>query len=118
MQIAGLDEICICNTDVRLINDCTMIYSGPSSNKKTRRAHRGALCLDQTAAKIWKDSGSKWEAVSERALKIKLKCCQINIAAIAVYSPMNPVNTQAADENHKFYAELQDAVDRISIQAR
>ncbi|UJR37458.1 hypothetical protein I4U23_030161 [Adineta vaga] len=46
----------------------------------------------------------------------RLKCSQINITVIAVYSPINPANTQMADDSEKFYVDLQDTVNRISIE--
>ena len=115
IQIAALSETCLYDCGVKLINDYTMIYSGVPSDNKTRNAHGVAICFDQMATKVWKDSGSKWEAVSERILKIRLKCSQINMTVIAVYFPVNPSNKQAADISDKFYNDLQDALNKVSI---
>ncbi|CAF4533487.1 unnamed protein product, partial [Rotaria sp. Silwood2] len=43
-------------------------------------------------------------------------CSQINITVVAVDSPVNPTNTPMADESDKFYANLQDTVNRISTK--
>lgn len=48
---------------------------------KTRKAHGVAICLDQTATKVWKDSGSEWEPISEHIVKIRLQCTPIHITA-------------------------------------
>ena len=114
IQIAALSETCIYDCSVKLINDYTMIYSGVPSDNKTRNAHGVAICFDQTAMKVWKDSGSEWEAVSEWIVKIRLKCSQINMTVVAVYSPVNPSNKQAADISDKFYNDLQDALNKVS----
>ena len=66
------------------------------------------------ATKVWKDSDSEWEAVSERIVKIRLKCSQINMTVIAVYFPVNPSNEQATDISDKFYIDLQDALNKVS----
>ncbi|CAF3494982.1 unnamed protein product [Rotaria sordida] len=86
----ALSATCIYDSGAKLINDHTIIYSGLSSDNKTRNAYGVAIYLDQTATKI------------------KLKFSQINIIVIAVYSPVYPTNTQMADESDKFYADLQD----------
>ena len=99
---------------MKLINDYTTIYSGVPSDNKTSNAHGVVICLGQTATKVWKDSGSKWEAVSERIVKIRLKCSQINMTVIAVYFPVNSSNKQVTDISDKFYIDLQDALNKVS----
>jgi hypothetical protein len=73
-----------------------------------------AICLDQTATRVWKDSGSEWEPISERIIKIRLRCAPIHITVIAVYSPINPQTKQMGEECDKFYADLQDAINNVS----
>ena len=116
IQIAALSETCsqLYDCGVKLINDYTMIYSGVPSDNKTRNAHGVAICFDQMATKVWKDSGSKWEAVSEQIVKIRLKCSKINMTVFAVHSPVNPSNKQAADISDKFYNDLQDTLNKVS----
>ena len=79
IQVAALSETCMCDSGVKFVNDYTMIYSGVPSGDKTRRAHGVAICLDPIATMVWKDSGSEWEAVSERIIKIRLKCTLLTL---------------------------------------
>jgi hypothetical protein len=93
-----------------------MIYSGAPNETKTRKAHGVAICLDQIATKVWKDSGSEWVPVSERIVKIRLLCAPIHITVIAVYSPINPFTKQMGDECDKFYNDLQDTLNGVSTK--
>ncbi|CAF0787582.1 unnamed protein product [Rotaria sp. Silwood1] len=113
IQIAALSETCMYDCGVKLINDFTWIFSGLPSVNKTRNAHGVAICLDKAAAKVWKDSGSEWEAVSERIVKIRLKCLFVNLTIISIYSPVNPTNNQMNDASQQFYNDLQDVISRI-----
>ncbi|CAF2156373.1 unnamed protein product [Rotaria magnacalcarata] len=91
-----------------------MISSGVQSDNKTRRVHGVAICLDPIATKVWKDSGSGWEAVSERVIKIRLKCTPVDITVLSVYSPVNPSTKQMANDADKFYSDLQDTINNVS----
>ncbi|CAF2129927.1 unnamed protein product [Rotaria magnacalcarata] len=102
------------DSGVKFVNDYTMIYSGAPSDNKTRKAHGVAICLDPIATKVWKDSGSEWEAVSERIIKIRLKCTPIDIAVLSVYSPVNPSTKKVAEDADKFYFDLQDTINNVS----
>ena len=82
-----------------------MIYSGAPHEKKTRKAYGVAICLDQIATKIWKDSGSEWVPISERVIKTRLYCALIHTTIIIVYSPVNPLTTQMSDESDRFYKD-------------
>ncbi|CAM4848500.1 unnamed protein product [Rotaria magnacalcarata] len=104
----------MCDSGVKFVNDYTMIYSGVQSDNKTRKAHGVAICLDPIATKVWKDSGSEWEAVSERIIKIRLKCTPIDITVLSVYSPVNPSAKQMANDADKFYSDLQDTINNVS----
>ncbi|CAF3505636.1 unnamed protein product, partial [Rotaria socialis] len=116
IQIAALSETCMYDSGLKIINDFTWIFSGLPSANKTRNAHGVAICLDKTAAKVWKESGSEWEAVSERIVKIKLKCLFVNLTIISIYSPVNPTNNQMNDDSQKFYNDLQDVINRIPTE--
>jgi exonuclease III len=65
------------------------------------------------AAATWKNSGSEWEPISERILRIRLHCHPINITFIAVYSPINPSTPAKVADADKFYTDLQDTLDRV-----
>ncbi|CAF2223088.1 unnamed protein product [Rotaria magnacalcarata] len=116
IQIAALSETCMYDSGVKLINDFTWIFSGLPSINKNRNAHGVAICFDKTAAKLRKDSGSEWETVSERIVKIRLKCLFINPTIISIYSPVNPINNQMNDGSQKFYNDLQDVINRIPTE--
>ncbi|CAF2627637.1 unnamed protein product [Rotaria sp. Silwood2] len=109
-----VSETCMCDSGVKFVNDYTMIYSGAPSDNKTRRAHGVAICLDPIATKVWKDSGFEWEAVSERIIKVRLKCTPIDITVLSVNSPVNPSTKQMASDADKFYHDLQDTIKNVS----
>jgi len=92
LQVTALCETGIYESGTKLIGDFTMIYSGLPKVNKTRSAHGVAICLNKTATNIWKVSGSEWEAVNERIIKIRMYCAPINVTYIAVYAPINPYN--------------------------
>jgi exonuclease III len=106
----------MCDSGVKLVSDYTMIYSGAPYDRKTRKAHSVAICLDPIATKVWKDSGSEWVPINERIIKIRLYCAPIHITVIAVYSPINPITKQMSDENDKFYNDLQDTLNDVSTK--
>ena len=114
IQIAALSETCMCDSGVKLVSDYTMIYSGAPYDKKTRKAHGVAICVNPIATKVWKDSGSEWVPINERIIKIRLYCAPIHITVIAVYSPINPKTKLMSDESDKFYNDLQDTLKDIS----
>lgn len=72
-----------------------------------------AVLLDKKATNNWKQSGSEWQAISERIIKVRLKCIPINITFIAVYAPVNPSNKTMADNSEKFYMDLQETIDGV-----
>ncbi|CAF1538999.1 unnamed protein product [Rotaria magnacalcarata] len=104
----------MCDSEVKFVNDYTVIYSGVQSDNKTRREHGVAICFDPIATKVWKDSGSEWEAVSERIIKIRLKCTPIDITVLSIYSPVNPSTKRMANDADKFYSDLQDTINNVS----
>ena len=114
IHIAALSETCMCDSGVKLVSDYTMIYSGAPYDKKTRKTHGVAICLNPIATKVWKDSGSEWVPINERIIKIRLYCAPIHITVIAVYSPINPKTKLMSDESDKFYNDLQDTLKDIS----
>jgi len=114
IQIAALSGKCMYDSDVKLVSDYRMIYSGIPHDNKTGKTHSVAICLDQTVTKVWKNSGSAWEPISERIIKIRLLCAPIHITVIAFYSPVNPVTKQMGNKSDKFYADLQDTINNVS----
>ena len=59
------------DSGVKLVGVYTLILSDMPHETKTRRAHDVAICLDKTATNTWKESGSEWEPISERIVKIR-----------------------------------------------
>ena len=59
------------DSGVKLVGDYMLIFSGMPHETKTRKAHGVAICLDKTATHTWKESGSEWEPISERIVKIR-----------------------------------------------
>ena len=104
----------MCDSGIKLVGDYTMIYSGAPYDRKTRKAHGVAICLNPIATKVWKDSGSEWVPISERIIKIRLYCAPIHITVIAVYSPINPTTKQMSVENDKCYKDLHDTLNDVS----
>ncbi|CAF4329403.1 unnamed protein product [Rotaria sp. Silwood2] len=106
-------ETGIYESGTTLTGDFTMIYSGLPKLNKTRSAHGVTICLDETVTDIWKTSGSEWEAVNERIVKIRMYCAPINVTYIAVYAPVNSYNKSMADKCDQFYLQLQETIDKV-----
>jgi hypothetical protein len=113
IKVAGLCETGIYDSGIKQINDYTMIYSGLPNDNKTKKAHGVAVCLDKETSRVWQQSGSEWEAINERIIKIRLNCTPINITVIVVYSPVNPTNRSTSDISDKFYFDLQETLDNV-----
>ena len=88
IKVAALSETGIYDSGVKMIGDYTLSYSGLPSVNKTRTTHGVAVCLNTEASRVWKNSGTKWEAVNERIIKIRMNCKPINVAIIAVYASL------------------------------
>ncbi|CAF0997066.1 unnamed protein product [Didymodactylos carnosus] len=104
------------DSGISTIDDFTIIHSGASGDNKTRSAHGVAVCLNKQAAKVWTDSGSEWEAISDRIIMVRLGCKPINITVLAVYAPVNPSDEQKAQSaaSIEFYKCLQETMDKVS----
>jgi exonuclease III len=115
IEMAALSETAMYDSGITKIDDYTMIFSGVTSENKTRSAHGVAVCLNKQATRVWKDSGSVWEAVTERIIMVRLGGKPIYISLIAVYAPTNPLKGQnaAMDESDTFYINLQETVDKV-----
>lgn len=111
IQIAALSECGMFDYGISYIGNYTFIYSGASSNNKTRKAHGVAICLNKHATKVWKASGSIWKAINSRIVTVRLQCKPVNITIIAIYSPINRTNDQKENEEvDGFYEDLQQVV--------
>ncbi|CAF1544599.1 unnamed protein product, partial [Rotaria sordida] len=66
----AISETSMYDSGVDTIGDYTIIYSGISSDNKTKEAHGVAIFLDRQATGAWKNLGSIWEAVSGRIVVV------------------------------------------------
>ena len=113
-QIAALSETCMFDSGAKLVGDDTLIFSSMPHETKTRKAYGVAICLDKTATNTWKESGSEWEPISERIVKIRLRCTPISITVIAVCSSVNSTTKETTEMCEKFYGDLQDTLNNVS----
>ncbi|CAF4874669.1 unnamed protein product, partial [Rotaria socialis] len=113
VELAALCETAIYDSGIKSIGDYTLLYSGLPSVNKTRSAHGVAVVLDKRATNNWKQAGSEWQAITERIVKVRLKCTPVNITFVAVYAPVNPCNKTMVDNSEKFYMDLQEAIDGV-----
>jgi exonuclease III len=110
--VAALSETAMYNSGVTEVDDYTMIYLSVTSGNKTRSAHGVAVCLNKQATRVWKDSGSVWEAINKRIIMVGLGGKPIRISLIAVYAPTNSSKGQnATDASDNFYINIQQTVD-------
>ncbi|CAF3991398.1 unnamed protein product [Rotaria sp. Silwood1] len=110
----SLYKTAIDDSGTKSIGNDTLLYSSLSSVNKTRSTHGVAILLDKKATSHWKQSGSEWQAINERIIKVRLKCTPINITIIAMYAPVNPSNKTMAANSEKFYMDLQETMNGIS----
>ncbi|CAM4947567.1 unnamed protein product [Rotaria socialis] len=113
IQVAALCETAIYDSGIKSIGDYTLLYSGLPNVNKTRSAHGVAVVLDKRATNNWKKAGSEWQAITERIVKVRLKCTPVNITFVAVYAPVNPWNKTMVDNSEKFYMDLQETIDGV-----
>ena len=69
------------------------------------------MVLKERAASTWRMDGSDFTTVSERLLRIRLKCHAGHVSVIAAYAPTNEVGNE--EETRKFYQALQDCMGKI-----
>ena len=95
-----------------IVNICstTILYSCPSNG-----VHGVAIGLSPSARYSWKAAGSVFHPVSERIIRICLKCHLSYVTVVAIYAPTNPSSstTQAAAPSDTFYDQLQPVVSGV-----
>ena len=74
-----------------------------------------AVVLNPHAKAAWEASGCVFQPVSQRILRLHLKCHMSYMTVVAVYAPTNPPNTtsEAASPSEAFYDQLQSTVSSI-----
>ena len=88
-----------------------IVYSGSASDDPHHRRRGVAVVLSEGGASAWRFANSVMDPVSERMLRLRLKCHTGYLSLIAVYAPTNePANEE---ESIAFYEELQECVWRV-----
>ena len=77
----------------------------------SKNSIKSAEVLENCAASAWRMSSSEFTPMSERLLRIWLKCHTGHVFVIAVYAPTNGVGEE--EETRKFYQSLQDCMGKI-----
>ena len=127
VSIAGIQETKWFGNDVWPADGYTFLHSGrplPSDQERAARNEGVGIALDKEATAAWKNAGEVWEAVSSRVVMARLKWAGVMkkkhgrhkrdkdmyVSVICVYAP-----TAKAPPGikQKFFAELQDALDKI-----
>ena len=127
VSIAGIQETKWFGNDVWPADGYTFLHSGrplPSDQERAARNEGVGIALDKKATAAWKNAGEVWEAVSSRVVMARLKWAGVvkkkhgrhkrdkdmYMSVIYVYAP-----TAKAPPGikQKFFAELQDALDKI-----
>ena len=91
--------------------DSTILHSGSLSS----HTHGVAIILSPRAKAVWNAAGCVFQPVSERILRLRLKCHMSYISVVAVYAPINPPNStsEAVDPSEAFYDQLQSTLSSV-----
>ena len=81
--------------------------ASPSSH-----THGVAIILSPRAKAAWDAAGCVFQPVSERILRLRLKCHMSYMTVVAVYAPTNPPNStsEAISPSEAFYDQLQSTL--------
>ena len=93
----GISQIC----------STTILHCGSSNGH-----HGVAITLSPSARSSWEAAGGVFQPISERIIRIRLKCHLSYVSVIAVYAPTNPSSNtvQAVAPSDAFYDQLQSVV--------
>ena len=74
--------------------------------------HGVAILLSHRARAAWEAAGSVFQPVSERSMKIRLKCHLSYMTVLSVYAPTNPSTStsEASSASEAFYDQLQSSL--------
>ena len=105
MDLLALSESYWPGNGVTNVQGTTIVYSGNRSSHH----HGVAILLSPRAKTVWEAAGSEFQPVSERILKIHLKCHLSYTSIISVYAPTNPTDStsESAQPSEIFYDQLQ-----------
>ena len=111
MDLLALAESRWPGSRVSSVSDSTILHSGsPSSH-----THGVAVILSHHAKAAWGAAGCVFQPVSERILRLRLKCHMSYMAVVAVYVPTKPPNSTsvAVGPFEAFYDQLQSSLSSI-----
>ena len=111
IDLLALSESLWPGNGVSTIRGTTILHSGtPSSH-----LHGVAILLSPLAKAAWDDTENVFQPVSERILRIRLKCHLSFMSVVSVYSPTNPSNatSEAVSASEAFYDQLQSTLSSI-----
>ena len=104
MDLIALTESRWPGSGVSSVCDSTILHSGsPSSH-----THGVAVILSPRAKAAWEAAGCVFQPVSERILRLRLKCHMSYMTVVAVCAPTNPPNStsEAVGPSEAFYDQL------------
>ncbi|MDA8001968.1 MAG: reverse transcriptase domain-containing protein [Alphaproteobacteria bacterium] len=96
---------------ISTIRGTTILHSGtPSSH-----LHGVAILLSPLAKSAWDAAGNVFQPVSERILRIRLKCHFSFMSVVSVYAPTNPssATSEAVSASEAFYDQLQSTLSSV-----
>ena len=107
IQLLALSETRWPGHGITIIRSTTILHCGSSSH-----VHGVAIALSPSACSSWEAAGSVFHPVSERIIRIHLKCHRSYVTVVGIYAPTNPLSstTQAAAPADTFYDQLQSVV--------
>ena len=107
IQLLALSETRWPGHGITVIRSTTILHCGSSSH-----VHGVSIALSPSARCSWEAAGSVFHPVSERIIRIRLKCHRSYVTVVAIYAPTNPSSstTQAAAPADTFYDQLQSVV--------
>jgi hypothetical protein len=93
------------------IRGTTVLHSGTPST----HTHGVAILLSPRARAAWDAAGNIFQPVSERILRIRLKCHLSYMTVLSIYAPTNPQNasSECAAPADAFYDQLQLAISSV-----
>ena len=111
MDLLALAESCWPGIGVSSVCDSTILHSGSLSS----HTHGVAVILSPRAKAVWDAAGCVFQSVSERILRLRLKCHMSYMTVVAVYVPINPPNStsEAVDPSEAFYDHLQSTLSYV-----
>ena len=111
MDLLALAESRWPGSGVSSVCDSTILHSGSTSS----HTHGVAVILSPHAKAAWDAAGCVFQPVSERILRLRLKCHMSYMTVVAVYAPTNPTNStsDAVGDSEAFYDQLQSSLSSI-----